>query len=168
MLLVPFLSQCCKELLILHSRCLHLRQLVQEEDDPRTTLKVPYSSARVAVGSFHCRSSRLRVIGSLGPVAFAGLVFRMNGSLQQEECTNSSFFYDLGWAAGANPLEDPPLVIMVAFDRYQGPAFLTEEGEELRDQAGRLAVPILRVRHDFTLKNQTCSREQFPLVVFYL
>jgi hypothetical protein len=46
------------------------------------------------------------------------------------------FFYDLGWAAGANPLEDPPLVIMVAFDRYQGPAFLTEEGEELRDQAG--------------------------------
>jgi len=56
---------------------------------------------------------------------------------------------------------------MVAFDRYQGPAFLTEEGEELRDQAGRLVVPILRVRHDFTLKNQTCSREQFPLVVSY-
>jgi hypothetical protein len=28
--------------------------------------------------------------------------------------------YDLGWAAGANPLEDPPLVIMVAFDKYQG------------------------------------------------
>jgi len=25
----------------------------------------------------------------------------------------------------------------------------------------------LRVRQDFTLKNQTCSREQFPLVVSY-
>jgi len=37
--------------------------------------------------------------------------------------------YDLGWAAGANPLEDPLLVIMVAFDKYQGPA-LTEEAEE--------------------------------------
>ena len=75
--------------------------------------------------------------------------------------------YDLGWAAGANPLEDPLLVIMVAFDKYQGPAFLTEDGEELRDEAGRLVVPILRVRQEFTLKNQACSREQFPLVVSY-
>ena len=65
------------QLLILHSRCLHLRQLDQEEDDPQTTLEVPYSIARVAVGSFHCRSlgsfhcrsSRLRVVGSLRPVS---------------------------------------------------------------------------------------------------
>jgi ATP-dependent DNA helicase PIF1 len=71
--------------------------------------------------------------------------------------------HDLDWAAGANPLEDPPLVIMVAFDKYQCPAFLIEEGEEFRDQAGQLVVPILRVRQDFTLKNQTCSR--IPLVV---
>jgi hypothetical protein len=56
---------------------------------------------------------------------------------------------------------------MVAFDKYQGPAFLTEDGEELRDQAGRLVVPILRVQRELTLKNQACSREQFPLVVSY-
>ena len=89
-----------KELLILHSRCLHLSQLDQEEDDPWTTLKVPYSSARVAVGGFHCRSSRLRVVGSLGPVTFVGLVFRMNGSLQRE-CTNS-FFITLHYFSGAD------------------------------------------------------------------
>jgi ATP-dependent DNA helicase PIF1 len=52
-----------------------------------------------------------------------------------------------------------------SFDKYQCPAFLTEEGEALRDQAGQLVVPISRVRQDFTLKNQTCSREQFTLVV---
>jgi ATP-dependent DNA helicase PIF1 len=75
--------------------------------------------------------------------------------------------YDIGWADGANSLEDPPLVIMVAFDKYQGPAFLKEGEEELRDLAGRFVVPILHVQQDFTLKNRTCSRKQFPLIVSY-
>ncbi|KAN0070459.1 hypothetical protein V8E54_011328 [Elaphomyces granulatus] len=39
-------------------------------------MKEPCESAHVAVGSFPYRSSRLRVIGSLEPVIFAGLVFR--------------------------------------------------------------------------------------------
>jgi len=59
-----------KEVLILHSRCLHLRQLDQEEDDPQMMLKMPYKSVRIAVGNFHCHSSRLRVVGSLEPVTF--------------------------------------------------------------------------------------------------
>jgi len=71
-------------LLSLHSRCLRLRQLVQEEGDPRITMKVPYESAQIAVGSFHYRSSRLRVIGSLRPVTFAGLVFRTMVSLNDD------------------------------------------------------------------------------------
>jgi hypothetical protein len=40
------------------------------------TIKVPCESAHVAVGSFYFRSSRPRVIGSLEPVTFIGLVFR--------------------------------------------------------------------------------------------
>src|SRR5882762_6428946 len=69
---VVFFSQHCnnKEVLILHSRCLHLRQLDQEEDDPQMMLKMPYKSVRIAVGNFHCHSSRLRVVGSLEPVTF--------------------------------------------------------------------------------------------------
>ena len=75
--------------------------------------------------------------------------------------------YDIGWAWGADPLLDPPLVIMVTFDKYDGHPFSTEEGEELCDARGKRVVPILRVRQDFTFKNNTCSREQFPLVVSY-
>ena len=40
-------------------------------------MKVPYTSAQIAVDSFHCHSSRLRVIGSLQPVTFAELVFKL-------------------------------------------------------------------------------------------
>ena len=75
--------------------------------------------------------------------------------------------YDIGWAAGADPEKDPPMVFMIAFEGYTGPPYVTEHGEELRDGSGRPVVPILRVRQDFTLKNQMCSRTQFPLVVSY-
>ena len=51
-------------------QCLHLRYLDQEEDDPQMMLKMPYKSVRIAVGNFHCHSSRLRVVGSLEPVTF--------------------------------------------------------------------------------------------------
>ncbi|OXV10490.1 hypothetical protein Egran_01749, partial [Elaphomyces granulatus] len=74
--------------------------------------------------------------------------------------------YDIGWALGADPLREPPVVIMVAFDKYDGPPYVVD-GSELRDVKGRLVVPILRVQQDFNLKGNTCSRMQFPLVISY-
>jgi ATP-dependent exoDNAse (exonuclease V) alpha subunit len=74
--------------------------------------------------------------------------------------------YDISWAEGANVSNDPPQVIMVAFDSYTGPPFLTPDGEELRD-GSKLVVPILRVRQEFTLGASTGYREQFPLLVCY-
>jgi hypothetical protein len=56
---------------------LHLRQPDQEEVVPRMTMMAPYTGAQNAVDSFHCHSSRLRVIGSLQPVICAGLVFKL-------------------------------------------------------------------------------------------
>ena len=75
--------------------------------------------------------------------------------------------YDIDWAVGTVPLKDPPLVIMVAFDEYDGPPFMKDDGSELRNEKGKLVVPILKVRQDFTLNNKTCSRTQFPLVISY-
>lgn len=70
--------------------------------------------------------------------------------------------YDISWASGGDPIRDPPEVIMVGFDDYTGPSF-----ESLQDHCGKWVVPILRVRQEFVLKNNTCYREQFPLVVSY-
>ncbi|KAM4064532.1 PIF1-like helicase [Hirsutella rhossiliensis] len=40
--------------------------------------------------------------------------------------------YDIAWSAGADPLEDPPAVIMVDFDSYDGPPYLTtNEGRKI-------------------------------------
>ncbi|XP_044716381.1 PIF1-like helicase domain-containing protein [Hirsutella rhossiliensis] len=33
--------------------------------------------------------------------------------------------HDIGWAPGADPIQDPPCVIMMEFDKYSGPVFLT-------------------------------------------
>ncbi|KAM4062398.1 PIF1-like helicase [Hirsutella rhossiliensis] len=44
--------------------------------------------------------------------------------------------YDIGWNTGAEPLEDPPAVIMVDFDGYDGPPYLTTN-------EGRKISPIL-------------------------
>ncbi|XP_044720057.1 PIF1-like helicase domain-containing protein [Hirsutella rhossiliensis] len=33
--------------------------------------------------------------------------------------------YDIGWAPGVDPIQDPPCVIMMEFDKYSGPVFLT-------------------------------------------
>ncbi|KJZ68757.1 hypothetical protein HIM_11855 [Hirsutella minnesotensis 3608] len=33
--------------------------------------------------------------------------------------------YDIAWAPGADPMQDPPCVIMMEFDKYTGPVFLT-------------------------------------------
>ncbi|XP_044720079.1 ATP-dependent DNA helicase PIF1 [Hirsutella rhossiliensis] len=44
--------------------------------------------------------------------------------------------YDIAWNPGAEPLEDPPAVIMVDFDSYDGPPYLTTN-------EGRKISPIL-------------------------
>ena len=46
--------------------------------------------------------------------------------------------YDIAWNAGADPYKDPPAVIMVDFDSYDGPAYLTTT-------EGRKICPILPV-----------------------
>ena len=59
------------------------------------------------------------------------------------------------------------MVIMVVFDKYDGRPFKTEDGKDFQDLAGKLVVPILRVREEFSKGNDNCSRTQFPLVVSY-
>ncbi|EAQ88882.1 hypothetical protein CHGG_05501 [Chaetomium globosum CBS 148.51] len=54
--------------------------------------------------------------------------------------------YDISWKEGADVLRDPPEPLL--------------SGE-------KLAVPILRVRQDFMVGANSCSRDQFPLWVSY-
>lgn len=68
--------------------------------------------------------------------------------------------YDIGWAPGADPVRDQPCVIMMEFDKYTGPAFLTTTD-------GRKIVPILPVGRDFLVGATLCTRTQFPLIVCY-
>ncbi|KID95912.1 hypothetical protein MAJ_08130, partial [Metarhizium majus ARSEF 297] len=68
--------------------------------------------------------------------------------------------YDIGWAPGADPVRDQPCVIMMEFDKYTGPAFLTTAD-------GRKIVPILPVDRDFLVGVTLCTRTQFPLIVCY-
>ncbi|KAG7429399.1 ATP-dependent DNA helicase PIF1 [Fusarium oxysporum f. sp. raphani] len=58
--------------------------------------------------------------------------------------------YDIGWAPGADPIQDPPCVIMMEFDKYNGPVFLTTPD-------GKKIVPILPV--DSTELRETFSSE---------
>ncbi|KAF5133799.1 ATP-dependent DNA helicase PIF1 [Metarhizium anisopliae] len=67
---------------------------------------------------------------------------------------------DIGWAPGADPGQDPPCVIMMEFDKYSGPVFLTTAD-------GRKIVPILPVERDFLIGATRCTRTQFPLIVCY-
>ncbi|KAF4471266.1 ATP-dependent DNA helicase PIF1, partial [Fusarium albosuccineum] len=68
--------------------------------------------------------------------------------------------YDIGWAPGADPIQDPPWVIMMEFDKYNGPVFLTTPD-------GRRIVPILPVERDFLIGATLCTRTQVPLIVYY-
>ncbi|KID82377.1 ATP-dependent DNA helicase PIF1 [Metarhizium guizhouense ARSEF 977] len=68
--------------------------------------------------------------------------------------------YDIGWAPGADPVQDPPCVIMMEFDKYSGPVFVTTAD-------GRKIVPILPVDRDFLIGSTLCTRTQFPLIVCY-
>ena len=49
---------------------------------------------------------------------------------------------------------------MVRFDHYDGPAFEVD-GVEMP------YVPVFPVRQDFNIRNEACSRTQFPLTVAY-
>lgn len=75
--------------------------------------------------------------------------------------------YDLSWASGADVLNDPPRVIMVTFDRYEGPPFVLPSGEILKDDEGRLVVPVERDLQEFLHNGKVCTREQFPLRISY-
>ncbi|KJZ68390.1 hypothetical protein HIM_12221 [Hirsutella minnesotensis 3608] len=68
--------------------------------------------------------------------------------------------YDIAWAPGADPMRDPPCVIMREFDKYTGPIFLTTTD-------GRKIIPILPVDRDFLVGATLCTRTQFPLIVCY-
>jgi hypothetical protein len=68
--------------------------------------------------------------------------------------------YDITWNAGADPYKDPPAVIMVDFDSYDGPSYLTTT-------EGRKICPIIPVTRDFLVGNETCARTQFPLIVAF-
>ncbi|KAM4055583.1 PIF1-like helicase [Hirsutella rhossiliensis] len=59
-----------------------------------------------------------------------------------------------------NGARDPPCVIMMEFDKYTGPVFLTTAD-------GRKIVPILPVDRDFLVGATLCTRTQFPLIVCY-
>lgn len=63
--------------------------------------------------------------------------------------------HDIGRAPGADPLQDQPCVIMMDFDKYTGPVFLTTAD-------GRKIVPILPAERDFLVGATRCARTQFP------
>ncbi|KJZ71537.1 hypothetical protein HIM_09075 [Hirsutella minnesotensis 3608] len=58
--------------------------------------------------------------------------------------------YDIAWAPGADPMQNPPCVIMMEFDKYTGPVFLTTAD-------GRKIVPILPVNRDFLVGATLCT-----------
>ncbi|KJK74195.1 hypothetical protein H634G_10568 [Metarhizium anisopliae BRIP 53293] len=66
--------------------------------------------------------------------------------------------YDIGWAPGTDLVQDPRCVIMMEFDKYSGPVFLTTAD-------GRKIVPILPVERDFLFGAPCCTRTQFSLIV---
>ncbi|XP_044718862.1 endonuclease-reverse transcriptase domain-containing protein [Hirsutella rhossiliensis] len=69
----------------------------------------------------------------------------------------SNLWQPVGLCNGAR---DPPCVIMMEFDKYTGPVFLTTAD-------GKKIVPILPVDRDFLVGATLCTRTQFPLIVCY-
>ncbi|KAM4068040.1 PIF1-like helicase [Hirsutella rhossiliensis] len=69
----------------------------------------------------------------------------------------SNLWQPVGLCNGAR---DPPCVIMMEFDKYTGPVFLTTSD-------GRKIVPILPVDRDFLVGSTLCTRTQFPLIICY-
>ncbi|KAM3518791.1 hypothetical protein MY4038_009992 [Beauveria bassiana] len=68
------------------------------------------------------------------------------------QCTN------MAWAPEVNPIRHQPCAIMIDFDKYTGPAFLTTTD-------GRKIVPNLSVDRDFLIRPTLCTRTQSSLIV---
>ncbi|KND88258.1 hypothetical protein TOPH_07045 [Tolypocladium ophioglossoides CBS 100239] len=58
--------------------------------------------------------------------------------------------YEIAWNAGADPREEPPAVIMIGFDNYDGPPYLTTN-------EGRKFLPIFPVTRDFLVGTETSA-----------
>jgi len=68
---------------------------------------------------------------------------------------------DIVWAAGATEFRTtPPYVVLVEFDKYEGPVCRI-------DTDGRRLAPIFPLSREFLHEGRTYSREQFPLIVAY-
>ncbi|EED12032.1 conserved hypothetical protein [Talaromyces stipitatus ATCC 10500] len=71
-----------------------------------------------------------------------------------------SMIIDIIWEAGiTNPREIPPYALLIHFDTYNGPEYITINEKKV--------VPIFRSKRDFSTNNINCSRIQFPITVAY-
>jgi hypothetical protein len=66
--------------------------------------------------------------------------------------------YDISWDTGQVPSSSMPAVLLIKFDEYSGPDFLT---------CAPGVVPIFPVTRQFDFNGITCSRTQFPLRLAY-
>ncbi|KAH7477700.1 hypothetical protein FOMA001_g9238 [Fusarium oxysporum f. sp. matthiolae] len=63
--------------------------------------------------------------------------------------------YDIGWAPGADPIQDPPCVIMMEFDKYNGPVFLTTPD-------GKRLSQFSQLRETFSSEPLSALARSFP------
>lgn len=64
------------------------------------------------------------------------------------------FVHDIAWDAGQDPSLSMPSVLLIKFDDYAGPKFLS---------CPRGVVPVFPVTCQFDFKGVVCSCAQFPL-----
>ncbi|XP_044717935.1 PIF1-like helicase domain-containing protein [Hirsutella rhossiliensis] len=81
------------------------------------------------------------------------------GQAPSDNAGNLSNKFPIAKGARAPSHGRSPAVIMVDFDSYDGPPYLTTN-------EGRKISPILPVRRDFLVGNETCARTQFLMVAF--
>jgi hypothetical protein len=68
--------------------------------------------------------------------------------------------HNIIWTPGTDWRKEPPLALLVYFDKYDGPEYITlSTGEKL--------VPIFRSRRDFFRGTEACSRTQFALTTAF-
>ncbi|KAH7467614.1 hypothetical protein FOMA001_g15238 [Fusarium oxysporum f. sp. matthiolae] len=63
--------------------------------------------------------------------------------------------YDIGWAPEADPIQDPPCVIMMEFDKYNGPVFLTTPD-------GKRLSQFSQLRETFSSEPLSALARSFP------
>ncbi|EEU47052.1 uncharacterized protein NECHADRAFT_92105 [Fusarium vanettenii 77-13-4] len=69
----------------------------------------------------------------------------------------SNLWQPVGLCNGAR---DPPYIIIIKFNKYNGPVFLTTPD-------GKKIIPILLIKRDFLIGATLCAHTQFPLIVYY-